>query len=336
MLLGTSVKLQIFAPTLDNPISAPASATISNNLVEFDDASFFDLNGDPFNVVACSFDIIGAEINYSLLQGGAFSNVSDSGFNGYALTFDALTQPSGRVSINAADLLDSESSLQITQDDISFDRDTVFMNVDGLPFSTGDTVNIILGFKIDGSARSESLQGDAGRDRISGLSGNDKIAGLGGKDILFGGQGNDQIDGGSGSDKIYGGTGTDTIKGGTGDDTIDSGAGNDILFGNSGADNFVFNDALSATTNVDAIKDFVVNVDDIFLSRADFAAIGTSLTASEFKVGLTVDSTDHIIYNKATGELFYDTNGSGAGGRTLFATVTAGTALTLADFVMIA
>jgi Ca2+-binding RTX toxin-like protein len=96
----------------------------------------------------------------------------------------------------------------------------------------------------------------------------------------------------------------------------------------------VFDNKLNATANVDAIKDLVVNVDGIFLDRDIFSEVGTSLTASEFKVGLSVDTTDHIIYNKATGELFYDT--SGAGGPTLFATVTAGTALTLADFVMIA
>jgi hypothetical protein len=41
----------------------------------------------------------------------------------------------------------------------------------------------------------------------------------------------------------------------------------------------------------------------------------------------TADAGDHVIYNKATGALFYDANGDGAGGATLFANGGAGLAL---------
>jgi Ca2+-binding RTX toxin-like protein len=46
-------------------------------------------------------------------------------------------------------------------------------------------------------------------------------------------------------------------------------------------------------------------------------------------------ATDRIIYNNITGQLFYDSNGNGAGGQTLFATVTAGTVLNTGDFLMV-
>ena len=48
-----------------------------------------------------------------------------------------------------------------------------------------------------------------------------------------------------------------------------------------------------------------------------------------------IDGNDFIIYNSATGELFYDADGSGAGAQVRFATVTAGTALTASEFNLI-
>jgi hypothetical protein len=45
------------------------------------------------------------------------------------------------------------------------------------------------------------------------------------------------------------------------------------------------------------------------------------------------DSGDRIIYDSATGRIFYDADGSGGGAKVLFAKVTAGTTLTNADFI---
>ena len=102
----------------------------------------------------------------------------------------------------------------------------------------------------------------------------------------------------------------------------------------AGADRFVFNLAFGST-NMDTIADFAHGSDDIVLGQVLFAGIGATLDASEFQIGTANAATDRIIYNNITGQLFYDSNGNGAGGMTQFASVTAGTVLDVADFVMV-
>ena len=115
--------------------------------------------------------------------------------------------------------------------------------------------------------------------------------------------------------------------------------GNDTLTGALGLDVFLFNTVLNATTNHDTITDFSVVDDTIQLENAIFTlltATGT-LTGAAFRdlsLGAQ-DANDIIIYNRATGDLFYDSNGLTAGGQTLFADVTNNTALTFADFVVV-
>ena len=66
-----------------------------------------------------------------------------------------------------------------------------------------------------------------------------------------------------------------------------------------------------------------------------FKQIGAGrLAAGAFHVGTSAgNADDRIVYDQATGKIFYDADGSGAGAAILFATVTAGTTLTSADFV---
>jgi Ca2+-binding RTX toxin-like protein len=143
---------------------------------------------------------------------------------------------------------------------------------------------------------------------------------------LLGNTGNNILSGLGGNDQIGGGTGIDFIFGG---------AGNDDLTGGTGADRFQFDAALSAATNVDDILDFSVADDTIFLDRDIFTGLAANgaLPASIFVNGTAAgDANDRIIYDSATGNIFYDANGNVAGAQILFATVAAGTALTNADF----
>jgi hypothetical protein len=102
----------------------------------------------------------------------------------------------------------------------------------------------------------------------------------------------------------------------------------------------VFNSALSSSTNVDTITDFNFAADTIQLDNAIFTALTTVgiLSSAGFhanSTGLAGDSTDRIIYELDTGELYYDANGSASGGGILFAKVGIGLGITNADFVVI-
>jgi Ca2+-binding RTX toxin-like protein/endo-alpha-1,4-polygalactosaminidase (GH114 family) len=143
------------------------------------------------------------------------------------------------------------------------------------------------------------------------------ITGNGAANLLKGEAGNDTIDGGGGGDRIHGGLGDDVLRGG------------------AGADGFFF-DTAPGPGNVDRLADFSVADDNIHLSRAVFAGIAANgpLAAGAFHAGTAAaDAADRILYDSATGRIFYDADGSGAAAAILFATVTPGTALTNLDFV---
>ncbi|MDE4553261.1 hypothetical protein LOF28_18015 [Sinorhizobium meliloti] len=100
-----------------------------------------------------------------------------------------------------------------------------------------------------------------------------------------------------------------TLDGGAGDDLLSAGLGNDTLIGSTGLDTFFFSTALNASSNVDAIVDFVVVDDTIRLENGVFTAVvGTGvLTAAQFvsnTTGLAEDADDRIIYQSDTGNLF--------------------------------
>ena len=127
------------------------------------------------------------------------------------------------------------------------------------------------------------------------------------------------------------------VTGNAGANTINGGAGSDYLEGRGGADSFAFTTTL-APGNVDQIADFLSGTDRIALDDAIFAGIGTpgSFNASAFFAGAAAhDSDDRIIYNQATGQLFYDADGSGSGAAVLFAVIIGSPGLTANDFSVI-
>ena len=159
--------------------------------------------------------------------------------------------------------------------------------------------------------------GDAAGDvfvSIEGLEGSnhaDTLTGDGSGNTLYGNGGNDQLFGLSGNDYIHGGDHSDTLSGGD---------GMDRLVGGTGRDTFRFDTTLHAG-NVDTVEDFSVAEDLIQLSRSVFGNLpaGNTLAASAFTIGSAATTASHrIVYNKATGELFYDADGSGmAAGQTV-------------------
>jgi Ca2+-binding RTX toxin-like protein len=180
-----------------------------------------------------------------------------------------------------------------------------------------DTVRSTVSFTLSSNVETLVLTGAATIDG-TGNGGDNMITGNGAGNVLTGLGGADTIDGGAGNDDIYGG------------------AGKDMLKGSGGLDDFFFDTALSATSNVDKIASFVVADDTIMLSRSIFTALGpdTTLAASAFALGTAAgDADDRIIYDKTTGSIWYDADGNGnASAKILFAQVDPNTALTNLDF----
>jgi Ca2+-binding RTX toxin-like protein len=133
--------------------------------------------------------------------------------------------------------------------------------------------------------------------------------------------------GNAGDNVIRGGVGSDTLNGAVGNDTLHGGEGRDQLTGGSGADAFVFDTAVMKTT-ADTILDFsLAQGDRIHLSHKIFSGLGLGpLDAGAFAIGTEAqDQDDRIIYDQASGQLFYDLDGTGGGARNikavLFATL---------------
>jgi Ca2+-binding RTX toxin-like protein len=196
-------------------------------------------------------------------------------------------------------------------------------------FQSASGVTVTLGLA---GAQGTAADGWGGTDRLIGIENvegsrdsADRITGNELANVLDGLGGNDMLAGGAGNDSLVGGAGNDLLVGGAGKDSLNGGAGLDL---------FRFNAALSATTNVDRITGFAAADDTIQLDDAVFAGIGApgALAAGAFRAGAAAgDAGDRIVYNSATGELFFDADGSGAGAKLLFATVAAGTVITYDD-----
>ncbi|MEJ0059360.1 MAG: calcium-binding protein [Terricaulis sp.] len=135
--------------------------------------------------------------------------------------------------------------------------------------------------------------------------------------------------GGNGhNNTLTGNAGANTLHGGNGNDTLNGAGGHDTLFGDSGSDTFVFTNF--GASNWDTLSDYNVAADTIHLNDAAFTALETgALDAGQFHIGTSAaDADDHIIYNSATGALYYDADGAGGVAQSQFAQVTPGLGLT--------
>jgi Ca2+-binding RTX toxin-like protein len=173
------------------------------------------------------------------------------------------------------------------------------------------------------------LIGPGGDDFLgTGNQGDNRIVAAAGDDTLKGAAGNDTLEGAAGKD---------ALTGGVGDDSLYGGAGLDQLSGGDGADRFVFDSALGAAHNVDRVMDFAAD-DFMVLDRNVFGAAGPQarLAGDAFTVGTAArDAEDRLVYDQASGKLFYDADGTGAGAQILFAQLSAGAELGVADFQIV-
>ncbi|SFK28206.1 Ca2+-binding protein, RTX toxin-related [Methylorubrum salsuginis] len=160
------------------------------------------------------------------------------------------------------------------------------------------------------------------------------VLGTGFRDLMKGSSGNNVLLGLGGNDSLKGLAGIDRLEGGTGNDRLAGGLGNDRLIGGDGYDDFVFDTALNAKTNVDRITDFAVASDSIALENAIFKSLKVGdLAAGAFYIGSAAhDASDRIIYNNKTGALLYDADGKGGQAAVQFATLDSNLKLTADHF----
>ncbi|CAN4268013.1 COG2931 RTX toxins and related Ca2+-binding proteins [Methylophilaceae bacterium] len=153
------------------------------------------------------------------------------------------------------------------------------------------TLTNTVAYNLTGNELGNTLTGNAAANTLTGLGGDDILDGLAGADTMAGGIGNDTY-------------------------TVDN-VGDVVVEGSQeGTD--TFNTALNATSNIDTITDFVSGTDKIELENLIMTGLGLTtgqLTIDQFRSGAGVsaagDSSDRVIYNNTTGELFYDADGLG-------------------------
>jgi Ca2+-binding RTX toxin-like protein len=138
---------------------------------------------------------------------------------------------------------------------------------------------------------------------------------------LDGTRNSDTIHGNGGNDGIGGHRGDDFIFGDAGDDRLHGGQDHDELTGGKGEDTFIFREF--AAKDSDKVMDFDHGADLFNLDRHIFTAIEKGgLANSEFVLGThAVDANDHVIYDKASGKLYYDDDGEGGHNQYLLAVI---------------
>lgn len=191
-----------------------------------------------------------------------------------------------------------------------------------------DTVNSSTNFTLGDNIENLVLVGKAASG--TGNSLDNLITGNAGKNKLMGGEGNDTLTGDAGNDTLLGGGGADTLWGG---------AGKDKLTGDAGSDIFVFDNL----AGIDTITDFQSGQDQLVLDLLTFSGCGpggqldAAAFASGAKLNMAADDGDRIIYDSASGKLYYDADGTGTAYSVIqFATLSnaAGITLSAADFLL--
>jgi Ca2+-binding RTX toxin-like protein len=134
--------------------------------------------------------------------------------------------------------------------------------------------------------------------------------------------------------------GNDSLSGGSGNDTVRGNGGADTLTGGAGSDTFRF---LSADEANDIITDYASSADKIEVSAAGFGGgllAGMNLTTSgrylSNLTGLANAERGQFIFEMDARTLWWDVDGTGAGGRLAVASFTGLSSLVASELVVIA
>ncbi|RUU13217.1 calcium-binding protein [Mesorhizobium sp. USDA-HM6] len=152
----------------------------------------------------------------------------------------------------------------------------------------------------------------------------------------------DLAHGTTGDDTFVGTAAADTFDALAGNDTLRGLGGNDALTGGRGEDTFVF-DTAYGPGNVDTLTDFDAEHDALYLDNAIFTKLGSGSLSSPTRVDSSyfelrehaTHSNDHLLYNRATGVLYYDPDGSKSAPQVEIAHLEPGAALTYHDVFVV-
>ena len=299
-------------------------------------------------------DLLIGDNNNDTLSGGAGNDILRGGIgqgdtmDGGEGSEDLLDFSDGTAGVTLT-LVQSATSTSIANGTGGLGNNDTYRNIEGV-------IGTNLNDNITGSSGNDILRGGGGNDTLNGAGGTDLIdftdgtsginftlvQGAGatvnlaavslGTDTYSNFEGvigtayADTLTGSGSNDELRGGNGNDTIGGLGGNDRIIGGSGADTLTGGLGNDTFVFNSALN---NVDTITDFNANATDkIELDDATFSTlIAGALSGANFAAnsgGNAADGDDRVLFDTATGSLYYDADGSGAGAKVLFAQIDLG------------
>ncbi|MHC2018758.1 calcium-binding protein [Methylobacterium sp. CM6247] len=291
------------------------------------------------------------------LTGGRGDDLLDGGAG-----VDRMTGGLGNDTFVVDNVLDqaieaAKQGIDLVKSSVSF---TLGANVENLTLTGASGLN---GY---GNELANTLTGNAGSNILDGKGGIDTMRGGAGNDVYYVDNAKDQVSeaASQGNDKVISGvsyalaagqaietlqaaTGKASITltgnekanaliGNAGANRLDGGTGKDMLTGGAGADTFVFSTKLGSA-NVDHISDYAATGDTFELAQGVFKALTLGdLAASAFKdiASGAVDTSDRILYNHGTGELYYDADGNGAAKAILFAIVDTKVTLNYHDFLI--
>ena len=306
-IIGSSYADKLTGDAASNSIAAGSG----NDVIDGGMGAMFDVIDGGAGADTVSFaslrstSTMGVTLNLALVQtsGSAKGYTLASGLSGtdwikgieniigssYAdkLAGDATTNRIAAGSGN--DVIDGGTGAAVDVIDGGAGTDTVSFASLRSSSTMGVTLNLAV-VQTGGSAKGYAL--------ASGLSGADWIKGI------------ENITGSSYDDNLTGDSAANTLKGGL---------GNDVLTGGGGKDCFDFTSALSTLTNVDTITDFTIGSDKIRLDNSIMNKLQTTagmLSKASYWEGAGItkghDADDRILYDTASGKLYYDADGSGS------------------------
>jgi len=159
--------------------------------------------------------------------------------------------------------------------------------------------------------------------------------------VINGTAGADNLVGGAGNETLNGLAGNDTLNGSAGNDTLNGGSGSDLLTGGIGSDSFLLADAPGAT-NIDRITDFAQG-DRLLISGSAYTGLTLgAVTATQFiEVRSTRDpvvsatAATRLIFDRDTGNLFHDPDGTGTQSIQQILSITNGYRLARSEFTVV-